>query len=83
MPENTEERLRIDIEEVKRFLEWRRILNRTPLRNIDFYEDGKLVEYSETLIEEFDYTGLSNLDFVATEFYKSASDLGNFPQTGI
>jgi hypothetical protein len=70
MPENTQERLSIDIEEIQRFLEWRGILNRTPLRNIDFFEDGKLVEYPETLIEEFEYTGLSNLDFIATEFYK-------------
>ncbi len=83
MAEDTEERLRIDIEEVQRFLEWRRLLNRTPLQNIDFFEDGKVVEYPKDWIKEWDYTGLSNLDFIATEFYKTGweeSDLGTSPK---
>ncbi len=65
-----EKRLRMDIEEIQRYFEWRKRINGTPLKNIDFYEDGKLVKYPEDWIPEWEFTGLNNLDFIQTGFYK-------------
>ena len=65
-----EKRLRMDIEEIQRYFEWREKINSTPLKNIDFYEDGKLVKYPEDWIPEWNFTGLNNLDFIQTGFYR-------------
>lgn len=81
---NSGKRLRIDIEEVEKFLAWKRKLNTTPLENIAFYKNGKRVRYPQSRIKEWNYCGMTNLDFIATEYYKDGDfgtrDLGTPPR---
>ena len=45
-------------------------INRQNLVDIEFLDDNdEVVSISESLIEEFLYTGLSNVDFITTNFY--------------
>lgn len=67
------ERVRIDIEEVQALQKRRREINALKLESIDFYKDGKKVDVPKYDIEEWKYTGLSNIDFMdvpTSEYFK-------------
>lgn len=60
---------RVDIEDI-RYINAKRVeINMLNLQDIVFYENGKPVEISEKVLEDFRYTGLSNIDFITSEFY--------------
>ena len=61
---------RIDIEHVLKIQAERFRINSLNLKEIEWYEDGKKVEISPELIEEFKFTGLCNTDFITTESFK-------------
>jgi hypothetical protein len=47
-------------------------INSNDLNNIDFISDnGEIIKIDDKIISEFKYTGLSNIDFIVTGFYKS------------
>lgn len=54
----------VTIEEVRALQERRREINRIDLKDIDFYENGVIVTPDKDVIEEWCFTGLSNIDFV-------------------
>ena len=56
--------MNLDINEVAEYAKWRRNINRTNLRDITFFEDGKEIEVTEAEIDEWRFTGMSNIDFV-------------------
>jgi len=62
---------RVDIEDILEHYEFRKRINSIPISEIEFYEDLKKVEIDPKLIEQWVYTGLNNLDFITTGFYKS------------
>jgi hypothetical protein len=54
---------------------WRKRINSYDLEAIDFIdEDGKLVVVDTKIIEDFRFSGLHNIDFITTEFYKTGFD---------
>ena len=49
-------------------------IEKVNLRDINFFEDGKLLEISKKTFDDFEYTGLNNRDFILTDFYKGHND---------
>lgn len=65
-------RFSVKISEIIALRERMREINSIDLNNIDFVSDNnEIVKIDDKIISEFKYTGLSNIDFIVTEFYKS------------
>ena len=56
------------------YIEWlaseRQKINKTPLDEIEFFKNGMKVDISKKMIEDFEFTGLNNIDFITSGFYK-------------
>lgn len=49
-----------------------RLMNSCGLDNIEFLDDdGNVVEIDQKIIDDYKYTGLNPVDFIATGFYES------------
>jgi hypothetical protein len=57
-------KVRIDIEEIEALQKRRREINALDLKDIEFFRNGEKVEVSYSAIREWDFVGLSNIDFV-------------------
>lgn len=66
--------MKVNIEYVKWLQSERDKINKVPLRDIQFYEKGKLVEFSDILIENFEFIGLINTDFITKGFYSPSEE---------
>lgn len=65
-------RFSVKISEIITLRERMKEINTNDLSNIDFISDnGEIVKINDEIISEFKYTGLSNVDFIVTDFYKS------------
>ena len=62
--------MKIHIEQIKIMQKRQTEINKLNIEDIQFFENGKQLIISPDLIEEFEYTGLNNLDFINTGFYK-------------
>lgn len=60
----------IDINYVKSLIEKIKEIDQLNLFEVSFVEDGKTIEIAKEIIEKFQFTGLSNMDFITTNFYK-------------
>lgn len=63
--------VKISVEEIMQMYNRRREINRCPLKDLEIYESGVLVNIDPKLIEEWDFTGLSNIDFITSDVYKN------------
>ena len=57
-------KLRVDVEECQRWYDWKKKVNSVELKDIEWYQNGKKIEYSKEDIEEFNFTRLNNFDFI-------------------
>jgi len=64
-----EKQMRINLEDIRKNVEQRREWNSARLDRIEFYEDGVQLDIPIELIDEFEFTGLNNIDFITTGFY--------------
>ena len=65
-------RFSVKISEIIALRERMKEINSNDLNNIDFISDnGEIIKIDDKIIFEFKYTGLSNIDFIVTDFYKS------------
>jgi hypothetical protein len=62
--------LEVDIDELKRISAFIRDINLTPLEDIVWKKDGKVIEVDKEKIEEWKYAGLSNYYFAKDELLK-------------
>jgi hypothetical protein len=62
--------MKVNIEHIKYLKSEQRKINKIPLESIKFYEKGKLLKIDKSLVNEFKFTGLANIDFIMTDFYK-------------
>ena len=53
------------IEDIVNMLIQKKKLNRPMLSEVEFYRKGKEIKSKESVVDEWDFTGLSNEDFVA------------------
>lgn len=60
----------ISVEELKRRYESLKEIEVYDLNDIMFLENGKILDISQETIDSFDFTGLTNRDFIFTEYYK-------------
>lgn len=61
---------RIDVEEIIKLKNRIFEINKLDLENIDFYENDVKIEIYQSLLDSWDYIGLSNTDFIHTNYYK-------------
>ncbi len=64
--------MRVNIERIMALRQELGKINREPIENIDFYENGSKIEIPKEAIEQFKFTGLSNVDFVLCRFWEPA-----------
>lgn len=63
--------MKVTIEEIKELRERMRVINSQPLTNITFTENGKVIDIDHKIVEDFIYTGLNNMYFITSDFYKT------------
>lgn len=61
--------MRIDIEQVKKMIAERKYLNSLPFREIEWYENDKKLEFEKDFLDDWEFTGLNNIDFISTHAY--------------
>ena len=61
--------LRIHIEEVKGHIKRLEYINSIPLDEIVWMKEGQQLNIPQKTIDEFELTGLSNKDFISTNYY--------------
>ena len=62
--------MKIDIETVLGQQKWCNRINELDLYEIEFYENGKKLRIPIKVIQQFEFTGMNNLDFITTGEYK-------------
>lgn len=62
--------MRIDIEDVLKIEKGRKRVNSFPLEQIEWFKNNKPVTIDPKIIEEYSFTGLNNMDFIISDFYK-------------
>jgi len=58
--------MRLSLEEVAAIQERRREINRCPLEDIEWFCNGKRIEVTAEDVEEWQFTGMTNIDFAET-----------------
>ena len=61
---------RVDIEYVEWLKSEMRRINALDINKIDFYKGNEILDVSKSVIDEFEFMGLSNCDFVTGKMYK-------------
>lgn len=64
-----EKEMIVNIEDIIKNIEFRKEINSVELKDIEFHENGKKIEISEKIVDDFSFIGLNNIDFIATGFY--------------
>jgi len=62
---------KVDIEDINEHLRFKKIVNRVDLHDIEWYENGRRLYIDKDVLEDFYFTGLNNIDFISTNFYKT------------
>lgn len=60
----------VDINYVKGLKKYMTKINKMDLKDIIFEDCGDIIEVDDKLIEDWKYTGLNNIDFIWTKYYK-------------
>ena len=61
--------MRVTMEEINRYRQWRKLIEEAPLDSIELYDHGELVPLSKAGIARWEYIGLSNLDFIMAQIF--------------
>jgi hypothetical protein len=62
----------LSIEYVKELIKKRQEINKLNLDEIIWTENGNIILFNPEAIEHFMFTGLNNIDFISTGYYKEA-----------
>ena len=62
--------MQIAIEYINWLTEERAKINRMDLDDIEFFENGMKLDIPKKVIEDFEYTGLNNVDFITSRFFE-------------
>lgn len=63
-------KLTLDIDELKKALSLIARINMLDIADITFVEGEEELDIPKKVVEEFKFTGLNNIDFIKTEYYK-------------
>lgn len=61
--------MKVNIEDVIRIANERKAINSLDLNEIEWYQNGVKIEISKEVIEDFELTGLSNMDFITGNYW--------------
>lgn len=67
--------MKIPIEYIRGLAEARRNINDIPLSEIEFTQNGIVVDTDEKTRNDFELTGLSNMDFITSNYYLGVKPL--------
>ena len=67
-----ESKIKVNIETIWKVEEWRHKINVRELNELEFFKDGKKLNFDEKAFEEWRFIGLNPLDFITTGHYKNA-----------
>lgn len=62
--------MKVAIEYIKWLQGERAKINRAELEDIEFFENEMKLVIPKKVIEDFEFTGLNNIDFITSNFYK-------------
>jgi len=62
--------MKVAVEYINWLQEERSKINMVPLEEIEFFENGMKVNINKAVVDEFTFTGLINVDFITSGFYK-------------
>jgi hypothetical protein len=65
--------MRVDVEEIYGIKARRKQINSIPLKDIEFYQDGKRIEFDKSAMDEWRFVGMSNIDFIELDFQNDYS----------
>jgi hypothetical protein len=68
--------MKINLEEITKNISQRKKWNSVPLSEIEFFERGVKIEIPKELVDDFVTTGLNNIDFIASGYYKGVFEIG-------
>ncbi len=60
----------IDIEEVRKLLDRKNEINRCPLKEIQWRENGEILQIPDEILASWKFMGLSNIMFIELDYYK-------------
>jgi len=60
--------MKIAIEYVEWLMEEKSKINRVALGDLEIFENGMKLDIPQKVIDDFDFTGLSNVDFILSDF---------------
>ena len=63
--------MRVNIEEVIQLSKKRCKINGYQFDKIEWYIGGKKLDIPQDLLEDWEFTGLNNIDFISTGYYKN------------
>jgi len=61
--------MNVELNNIRIYEAFRRCINSTPLEEIHWLEQGEEVIIDKKLIEDFEATGLNNIDFITSKYY--------------
>jgi hypothetical protein len=64
--------IKVDLEEIELIMKMRKRINEVLLSEIEWYENGEKLDINKEEIEDFEFTGLNNIDFVTTGWLRKA-----------
>ena len=50
------------------------MINKLPLKKIKWLEDGKILKITKKSIEDFEFIGLNNVEFILSNFYEKENN---------
>ena len=66
---------RVDIEDVLRLQQKQAEINKLEFKDIEWYKNGEKIEIDQKIIDQFDFTGMNNIDFIISGYYEQPEDL--------
>lgn len=68
--------MRVNIEDVRDIEKARSKINRPDFKQIEWYEDGKKLDIDPKILDDYEYTGLNNMDFITSDFFRNGFNSG-------
>jgi hypothetical protein len=70
--------MKVNVEYIIELKEELNKINKIPLNEIKFVENGEVLDIPENIVDDFEFTCLANIDFILTDFYKTGfEDIGD------
>jgi len=66
---------RVDVEHVLEIQKQRLAINKLNFDEIEWYKDGKKLEIDKQTLDDFEFTGLNNTDFIISNSYKQKNGM--------